>query len=219
VVHGHAVGELRDRDDQTVSKRSSAEAQTPEAAPRTRKALAAAIDALPALAAVARARLGGHERAEGKTGAERLLPLLGPQSAIVRQQLGSPGQRIAGIRIVDRRTGRRLPLWRTVTLLGLESGSAALRRELKAGPPPMLDSERKRIEREVKEIHERHADDPGALMAALREHHEHNPPTGIDLNRLLWLPLALGLLTSRLRRRLAPTVVVRARDVRAPDRD
>ena len=91
-------------------------------APPWRRMLAGGVDAAIVGGAVwfsRRQSPGAHERAS------RWAPLFGPTSELVREQIGSPGQRLLGLRTVDRRTGRRLELWRTLVLVGVSVGGPA----------------------------------------------------------------------------------------------
>jgi hypothetical protein len=144
---------------------------------------------------------GGIDRAAGWG------RLFGPASELVHQQIGSPGQRLLGLRTVDRRTGRRLELWRTLALLGADVGGWLLMRRV--APAPLTASqERDRLTflDELNAIQQRHSDDPGAREAARQRLFERQPPSGpAILARTAGPILVVGLLKNRLRRRLAPT--------------
>jgi hypothetical protein len=74
-------------------------------APPWRRALAAIADiAIVGGVAWLWRRRAGSAAGVGRT---RWAPLLRPSGEMVREQLGSPGQHLLGVRTVDRRTGRR----------------------------------------------------------------------------------------------------------------
>jgi hypothetical protein len=178
-------------------------------APRWRRMLAGAVDSAIVGGAVwfsrRRSVNGGIDRAAGWA------RLFGPASELIHQQIGSPGQRLLRLRTVDRRTGRRPELWRTLVLLGADAGGWLLMR--RAAPAPLTASqERDRLTflDELNAIEQRHRDDPGAREAARRRLFERQPPSGVaTLGRTAGLILVSGLLKSRLRRRLTPTTDTR----------
>jgi hypothetical protein len=175
-------------------------------APSWRRMVAGLLDA---------ALLGGGHWLLGRRAPHRaagLTALLRLVDQPLRQQLGSPGQRLLGLRTVDRRTGRRLDLWRSLVLLAAGSGGQAIARRF--GPRRTAEQKHKqeRFVAEVREIHQRHPEgSPGreAEMEALFEH----PPTPMTANA--WTSVApmlgVGLLNAVLRRRLAPTTEVLVR--------
>src|SRR5947209_5450234 len=59
---------------------------------------------------------------EGSAGAR----LMAVPVEVLREQLRSPGQRLLGTRTVDRRTGTRVALWRTLALGGSRVAAAEL---------------------------------------------------------------------------------------------
>ncbi|MHB8532277.1 MAG: hypothetical protein ACYDC2_06125, partial [Solirubrobacteraceae bacterium] len=136
----------------------------------------------------------------------------------LREQVRTPGQRLLGLRTVDRRTGERVALWRTLLLTGVAATGQQLTRRVAApSQTPEQESERARFLDHVRDIHQRHPaggiareQEMEALWArqpdSLRSH----------LGRALGPALASALLTSRLRRRLAPTVEVRGRRAHSP---
>lgn len=146
------------------------------------------------------------------TRATRSMPLLELASESLRQQLRSPGQLLLGVRTVDRRTGRRVELWRTLVLLGVGVARALFMRRV---APPRLTPEQERDRSgfldELNAIQERHPDDATARETERQRlfERQHNPVP--DMLRRTAVPmLAIGLLNSRLRRRLAPTTDVLA---------
>ena len=123
------------------------------------------------------------------------------------QQVGTPGQWVAGVRTVDRRTGRRWRCggrWRRRR----DVGGNALARGLRHSRPVLWPDPQER-EREIRAIRDAHRGDEDAMNAALMDYYgEHGAPA-IDLARVLYVPLGLALVQSLLRKRLTPTAVVR----------
>ncbi len=139
-------------------------------------------------------------------------PLLAPIPELVREQLGSPGQRLLGLRTVDRRTGRRLELWRTLVILGATLGGRVVMRRFAPSPPtPSQARDQREFLDELNAIHERHRDDPDALQAERRQLFARQQPVRATLLSAAGPALAAGLLNNRLRRRLAPTTEIRIR--------
>jgi hypothetical protein len=139
--------------------------------------------------------------------ASRRAAPLNALAEVVREQVGSPGQRLLGVRTVDRRTGERVPLARSLALAATSSAGSLLTRRL---APSRANADRQRaLEdywRSLREIDARHPDDPEAAAAerlALVP-----PPLAVDIRIALAPTVAVALLTSVLRRRLAPTAQV-----------
>jgi hypothetical protein len=114
-----------------------------------------------------------------------------------------------GVRTVDRRTGRRIALWRTLTVALVRIATQQLARRLTPRPTGPSDTEREQQRREVEAIEARYPDEEEARNTALMRHHaEHR----VNVTAAIWPPLIAGLgsaLVNRsLRRRLAPTLVV-----------
>jgi hypothetical protein len=173
--------------------------------------LAGAVDVALAggLAWLLRRRAPGVPDARGVASASRWIPVLGPSSELVREQLGSPGQRMLGIRTVDRRTGARVALWRTLIMTAAAvTGNVLARRNIRGAAP-----EPERSTRELGVIEERHAGDPQARDAAIRDLITERRENA-DFGRRVSPVIAVGMLTSFLLRRLRPTteVSVRTRD-------
>lgn len=148
------------------------------------------------------------------TGAEKLITrAAGTGQRVLREQLRSPGQLLLGTRTVDRRTGRRVALWRTLALAGVGVASRELVRRL----APFEGPERRRAQAafasESHEIYARHPQASPEREAALRELYRRHPPGSVSADpvRIFLPPLLAGLLGAGLRRRLAPTVEVLAR--------
>jgi hypothetical protein len=186
----------------------------PVAAPRSRSAAAVAIDALLGIALTWGASGGSCSamdtaRSRASAQAARWMTVIGPSSDLVREQIGSPGQRLLGIRTVDRRTGARVDWWRSLTLAAMSGVGVALSR---ASPQRDRELEVKRWEfrRELQAAASSHAGDPEARAAAIREL-DGRYQVNVDLGRRVGLLAALGLLRLVLRRRLAPTTEISVR--------
>jgi len=135
------------------------------------------------------------------------LRLVGPTSALVHEQVGSPGQRALAVRTVDRRTGIRVAAWKSLVLAAstFVAGVYVERTSREAMTPERV-AERERFLREWEEINERHADDAEARAAAREEWAKRHSSDGCA-GRFAALALAQNLL----RRRLAPTTDVSVR--------
>jgi hypothetical protein len=184
----------------------------PEPAPRIRQALAGLIDtavmALPSAIYWRRAwRARETQRPSTRTPGWR--GMLAPVAAVLGEQVGTPGAWILGVRTVDRRTGRRLALWRTLTVALVQVATRLLSQRLTPRPVVPSEDEHRRRLREVETIKERYAEDEDARNAELMRHYaEHR----VNVTVSFWPPLIAGLgstLVNRtVRRRLAPTLVV-----------
>ncbi|MGO9487789.1 MAG: hypothetical protein ACLQBB_02030 [Solirubrobacteraceae bacterium] len=130
---------------------------------------------------------------------------------LLREQLRSPGQRVLGTLTVDRRTGRRLALWRTLALVAARAAAAEITRRLEPAHSPELEREREAAGAELGEIMRRHPqaspEREAELQAAYARHRTSMP----SLPRTVAPSLLTGIVTTRLRRRLAPTVEILAR--------
>jgi len=198
--------------DTTGAEPTPSPTPAPVPAPRARKALAGLIDAavlaLPAVLYLGRAlRAGGADRPAARPPA--WTRVLTPAVGVLGEQVGTPGSWIMGVRTVDRRTGRRLALWRTLTVALAEVATRVLSQRLTPRPSFPSDDERRQRLREVEAIKDRYADDEEARNAELMRHHaEHR----VNVTVNVWPPLVAGLgstLVNRsVRRRLAPTLVV-----------
>jgi hypothetical protein len=205
------VGDPADTD--TDGERADSEAEEApalEQAPRGRRTLAGIIDAgvwsAPMWIAVRRMRAAEDGAAAGERAA-RAGQAAKFGWAVLGQQLGTPGEWIAGVRTVDRRSGRRLALWRSLAAASLALAAAELTRRARDSAEVERPDAHER-ERAVREIWEKHRDDVPARNAALMDYYAEHRVATPDPARWLLLPLALGLVQSRLRKRLAPTVVV-----------
>jgi hypothetical protein len=192
-----------------VSGMASAQA-SPEQASRARRTTAGLIDM---------AVLGGPQmllrrrgRGAGSSGREKWLErVLGGGQLLLEQQLGTPGERAMGLRTVDRRTGRRVVLWRSVVLVLATAGTQALRdfasERLAAARRAELEELRQGL-RSVEQHPEDSLERDEAMSQVMRAQGE------VSASLSCWWPLALAgalaLVQHQLRRRLAPTVVVRA---------
>jgi hypothetical protein len=169
-------------DDLTMARDPVASEQ-PVPAPRARRALAGIINtAILAIAAALWIRRRSRDAQIDHVLELRRLRMLGPASDLFVAQLGSPGGWVAGLRTVDRRTGRPVTLWRTLAVALLKAATEACRRRLVPAPPV-----------------------PPAISGSEEENVRQ-----FDANRWRWLAAVAvpALINSRLRRRLAPTVVV-----------
>jgi hypothetical protein len=137
--------------------------------------------------------------------------LLWPTALLER--VGTPGERLLGVRTVDRRSGRPVALGRAVALTATAAAITALRTRL--APPPVTDEDRRlqqELMREVDELKRRHGDDPDAFNAAMAKLWEKRKgATRNTVGPFLAINLGLSLLVRRLQRRIAPTVVVMRR--------
>jgi hypothetical protein len=162
-------------------------------------------------------RSGGDAGDTDPVRLQRWLRPLSPAVGVLSEQLGTPGRWIVGLRTVDRRTGRRVALWRSLAVALLGAVTQAVRRRLTPASRPISESEREDFVREVEAIRERYADDSQLMQEKMMRLYEQRR---IGVNLWRWLPATVGpaLIKSRLRRRLAPTVVVvsRPRDRHSP---
>jgi len=195
---------------------SEAESPLPELreAPRWRQGLAGLIDAaLLAGFAVARRRLErGH----------RPPPFLRPQSVAreamgalwwstaLLERFGTPGERMLGVRTVDRRTGDPVALSRTLMLTALAVAARGLRAAL--APSSGTDAQRvahERFAEEAEAVRLRHSDPDARSAAMLELWRERQPsPIQVDLLRPMLLGVVVSLLTRRVQNKIARTVVV-----------
>ncbi len=178
-------------------------------APRWRRTLAGLLDAglVAALAWVIRARAGDSKEAARRLGWLRFVP-----AEALREQVRTPGQRLLGVRTVDRRTGRRVAVWRTALLVGVASGGhAAVRRIVPDDAGSEREAESRAISEQLDEIRRSAptAEAQREQMAAVFERHKR--PAGREAGQAMAAALGVSLITARLRRRLAPTVEVLAR--------
>ena len=142
--------------------------------------------------------------------------VIGVASVVLREQLRTPGQVLLGIRTVDRRTGERVALWRT---LGRRSnfrggGSRGAWRRPRC-PVRRAEREREDFLAEMHELMQQHPEPSPEREAAREELFARHPSDHLRSDhRCGWSrPTVLfGLLNHRLRRRLAPTVEVLARE-------
>jgi hypothetical protein len=182
-------------------------------APRVRRTLAVAVDMALAGGWTWLRRPKLRDGAAPAVEPSLFARLLAPASELVRTQIASPGERLTGVRTVDRRTGRRVQLWRTLLLVTVRAGGAELIRRSRRRDPE-LECERADFNRELRAVHERHRDDPAGAQAEVARVFESAPaPASAELKRSVGSIVAVSLLVSLLRRRLTPTVVI---DARAP---
>lgn len=177
-------------------------------APRWRTALAGLVDV--AISGAALRLL--QSRAPGRP-ARIAGALLAPTGELVREQLASPGQRLFAVRTVDRRTGRRTELWRTLVLVGFAGGVQLAERRLRPGVDAAGEGRRAELAARMKDISERYREEPARRDAEFRSAALQSglPPIWPGLVRIAGGGLLAGAARRRLRRRLAPTVEVLAR--------
>jgi hypothetical protein len=185
--------------------------EQPVPAPRALRALAGLIDTAVVLGLMAAVswrwfRPGGGTGGDRDPARLQRLRLLGPAVGVLGQQLGTPGGWIVGLRSVDRRTGRRVALWRSLAVALLGPVTHAVRRRLVPAPPTIPESEREEFGRELRAIEEQYPGDGRRLAEASSRFYEQHR---VEVNRWRWLlAMVPGLISVPLRRRLAPTVVV-----------
>jgi hypothetical protein len=180
-------------------------------APGWRRTLAGLVDVAIALGMAWRRR--PRVGSAAVSGQNRSAALSRPVAELVREQLGSPGQRLLGVRTVDRRTGRRVELWRTLVLFGAGVGGQLLARRLTpALQTPEQKRQRELFMEELKALNERHpvgSRERDSEMSALMERQPGQG--GTTPLRTIGPSLAFGLVNSALRRRLARTTEVLVR--------
>jgi hypothetical protein len=114
----------------------------PKPAPRIRQTLAGLIDAgVMAVPAVIQWRRAWRHRDTERPAARPpgWMGMLGPVVAVLGEQVGTPGGWIMSVRTVDRRTGGRIALWRTLTVALVGVATRLLSRRLT--PRPTLPSQ------------------------------------------------------------------------------
>ena len=155
---------------------------------------------------------GGRDGRNVLRRGQRWTRVVGPAKTILEEQIGTPGGWIVGVRTVDARTGQRVALWRTLAIAFAGVATRELGRRVRGGSPPITDVEHEWRARELRAIHERYRDDPDARNAALAELcGERQVNARLSRGPTLAAAGLQTLVSRRLRRRLAPTVVVDAR--------
>jgi hypothetical protein len=200
----------------------------PEPAPRRLRAEAGAIDtAVNGLIAGALwlySRRGGSGSAGGDdtgnssslgNGASAQRVALGV-GGLLGERFGSPGQRIVGLRTVDSRSGEPVALKVSLALAGLKLGSGLVNKRLARAAAPARTARVSPSEfgEEVQALRARFGEDADGLNAALMAHyqkHRAEPPAAVNFLRPIAVGFALSVVQRRLRRSLAPTVVVVSR--------
>jgi hypothetical protein len=142
------------------------------------------------------------------TARSRLMAIAGN---LLREQVRSPGQRLFGTLTVDRRTGRRLALWRTIAVFGSRVAGAQITRRLEPARTPERERAREAAGAEIAEIMRRHPQATPEREAELAAAHDRHSSSMPSLARAVGPSVVVGLLTTRLSRRLAPTVEILAR--------
>jgi hypothetical protein len=171
---------------------------------------AATIGVLSALCIrwIRRGARDGHPRFE-RLGGRWWTRVFSSATAVLDQQIGSPGDLILGLRTVDSRTGRRVALWRTLALVLAQAAVQELRRRAFGVRPPISQAEHAQLAREVQAINDNHPDDPDARHhATMRLYAERRVDVKFTGWRMLAGVVGAALVNQWLRRRLAPTVVV-----------
>jgi hypothetical protein len=114
-----------------------------------------------------------------------------------------------GVRTVDCRTGQRVTPWRALVLFGVRAGGEVLVRRLAR---VVQTPERERFMEEMRALNERHPPGSPGRDAELSALTERSPgPVVANPVPAMAAGLALALINSRLRRRLAPTTEVDVR--------
>jgi hypothetical protein len=133
---------------------------------------------------------------------------------LLRQQLRTPGQLLVGTRSVDRRTGARVAPWRTLVLVGVGAAGQELIRRLAPKETPERRRAQRELAAETHEVFRRYPQASTERDEALREVSSRYPRGSVSPSvvRAVGPTLAVGLLNTRLHRRLAPTVEVLARE-------
>ncbi len=191
----------------------------PEQAPLALRAKARAIDALALASAhglyalAIRRRVHGSGLQAADIGRDAPIANMARQAAMVAsERLGSPGQRIFGLRTVDARTGRPVALGRRLLLVAVESASREITARLLGSGRHAVQESRRELKAEIGALKKEHGNDGEQLNAALLELLRQRRVDGSlsPLTDLRWLPLtmAMGVASERLSRALAPTVVV-----------
>ena len=129
----------------------------------------------------------------------------------LREQLRSPGQLLLGTYTVDRRTGGRVALWRTLAVIAAGAAGREITRRLEPASGDKDARERDAFVTEMQAIMARHPQASPERAAELRALDQRQHGVVPSMLRAIAPSLAVGLLTTRLRRRLAPTVEVLAR--------
>jgi hypothetical protein len=200
----------------------------PEPAPRLLRAKASAIDStLQALivggyglATWSRVRGGGADGDAVLSRSRRradLLRLGGEGARLLGERYGTPGQRLVGLRTVDARSGEPVALPLTVALAATKVAAGVLSKRLtRARPLAEASASGREIGLAVQALRDECGEDverfQRELAALYRERRPEQPsPSALELARPVLIGGALSLAHGRLRRALAPTVVVRAR--------
>jgi hypothetical protein len=184
-------------------------------APRSRRVLAVIVDA--ALTGGAAWLWRRHVRRRCGWAAEvaaggRWAPLARSAGGLLRDQLGTPGQHLLGLRMVDRRTGRRVQLWRSVVLLAVGAGGQAGLARLRPPPDtPEQERERERFVEEMRGLAERHPRGSPEFTDARNELFERDSSHLPNHLSAMPVAVALGIVVRRLRRHLEPTIEILAR--------
>ena len=98
-------------------------------------------------------------------------------------------------------------------LVGVRAASQLVASRLQSDPPEtMSELEWRQRKREIEEIEERYAADPDGRNRAMADYFEAHPqPWAMNVARPIAIAMGTTLVNSRLRRRLAPTMLVKRR--------
>jgi hypothetical protein len=173
-------------------------------APRWRRLLAGLVDGAILDGARWAARRGSPRAARGRP--SKVLQLLDPAAELASQQLGSPGQLLLGLRTVDRRTGERVLVQRSLLAFWLGAGAQLLFRRVIPLETPEHRRERKRVMAEAKLITERHREDVEARQAELIALFKSSQAPNVLPAMAIVMPA--GVVSGWLRHRIAPTVQI-----------
>jgi hypothetical protein len=194
----------------------------PEPAPRLMRIKADAIDAgvqalilAPQALTMLRRMRNGEAKPAGSELRGAVVRVAGEVAKVLGERYRSPGQRIVGLRTVDRRTGEPVPLPVSSGLLALSIASGLLSKRVmgfgaSGHSAPTRGGEA--LERELRAAEARGEDARDATQTAATEllrSHKCDPAQPLKrLARGLLLGVLLAQLQRRLRRRLAPMIVV-----------
>jgi hypothetical protein len=174
------------------------------AAPPWRRLLAGLVDGAILAGARWAVRRGSPRAARGRP--SDVLQLLNPTAELVSQQLGSPGQLLLGLRTVDRRTGERALVWRSLLSFGLGAGAQLLFQRVIPVETREHRRERKRVMAGAKLITERHRHDVERRQAELIALYKTSHAPNVLPAMAIMMPV--GVVTGWLSRRISPTVEV-----------
>jgi hypothetical protein len=131
-----------------------------------------------------------------------------PASELLREQFGSPGQRLLGLRTVDRRTGQRVGPLKSLSMFAVAIGGVLATRRFIPVETQEHVRERERMKAEMEAIGRRHPHDSETRQQELIAlFGRTDVPSTVPM---LAAGVGYGLATRLLRRRIAPTVQISA---------